>query len=124
MGIILTTINTFFGIINTIFSLINIIFIGGLILAVVYIGPKIKAIFDGFTTIQSLNSKLMQNPESSKQPCLTQKEIDDIKKKLNNAKDNIDQFKKFPLVGGLLPESIISSISDSITSVDDAPICQ
>ena len=124
MGIILTTMNTFFGIINTIFSLINIIFIGGLILAVVYIGPKIKAIFDGFTTIQSLNSKLTQNPESSQPPCLTQKELDDIKKKLNNAKDNIDQFKKFPLVGGLIPENIVSMITDALSNLDQVQICQ
>ncbi len=124
MGIILTTINTFFGIINTIFSLINILFIGGLILAVVYIGPKIKAIFDGFTTIQSLTTKLTQNPESSKPPCLTQNEIDDFKKKLNTAKVNIDEFKKFPFIGNLIPENIISNISDATASIDSVPICQ
>lgn len=130
MGIILTTINTFFGIFNTIFGivntlfmLINILFIGGLILAVVYFGPKIKSIFDGFTALQTLTSKLTQ--EGGEQPpCLTENELNDFKKKLNDAKINIDQFKNFPFIGQLIPETIIGSISEAIDNIDSVPICQ
>ena len=122
MGIILTTINTFFGIFNILFSLINIIFIGGLILSVVYFGPKIKAIIDGFTAFQNINTQLTQQ-SGSVPPCLTQKAIDDLKKKITYAKDNIEQFKKIPVIGKLIPESISKTIDDAVSNINNIPIC-
>jgi 5-bromo-4-chloroindolyl phosphate hydrolysis protein len=129
MGIILTTINTFFGIfntlfgiVNTLFILINILFIGGLIFAGVYLGPKIKSIFDGFTAIQTLTSKL--TPKDDEQPpCLTDKELEEYKKKLNDAKNNIDQFKNLPLIGGIIPPNIVTMLTDTLSNLDQVPIC-
>jgi len=126
MGIILTTINTFFGIfntlfgiVNTLFMLINIIFIGGLVLAFVYFGPKIKSIFDGFTAYQSMTTKL-----SAESECLTDKELEDFKNKMNAAKDNIEQIKKLPVIGGIIPENIVSMITDALSNLDQVPICK
>jgi 5-bromo-4-chloroindolyl phosphate hydrolysis protein len=128
MGIILTTINTFFGIfntlfgiVNTLFMLINILFIGGLILAVVYFGPKIKSIFDGFTAYQSITTKLSTESENK---CLTDKELEDFKNKMNTARDNIEQIKKLPLIGGIITDDIISMITDTLSNLDQVPICQ
>ena len=125
MGIILTTINTFFGIINTIFSLINLIFIGGMILAVVYFGPKIKAIFDGFTSLQNINTQLSQQTGGGSVPsCLTQKQIDELKKKITYAKDNIEQFKNLPVIGKLIPATITTTIDEAISNFNNIPLCQ
>ena len=130
MGIILTTINTFFGIfntlfgiVNTLFMVINILFIGGLILAAVYFGPKIKSIFDGFTAYQSITAKL--STEGGEQPpCLTNEELEDFKNKMNAAKDNIEQIKKLPLIGGIIPSNIVSMITDTLNNLGQVPICQ
>lgn len=130
MGIILTTINTFFGIfntlfgiVNTLFMLINILFIGGLIFAVVYLGPKIKSIFDGFTAYQSITTKL--STEGGEQPpCLTDKELEDFKKKLNDTKISIDQFKKLPFIGGIIPPNIVTMLTDTLSNLDQVPICK
>ena len=58
MGIILSTISTFFSIINKLVLIINVIFLVGFILSVVYLGPKFKIIFDAFTSLQEFNTKL------------------------------------------------------------------
>ena len=92
---------------------------GSLIFAAVYIGPKIKSIFDGYTAYQSLSAKFS---DTSGNECLTYKEIEDFKNTINTAKDNIEQLKNLPWIGGLIPSNIESSISSEI--VDNIPICQ
>ena len=117
MGIILSTINTFFGIINTLFMIINILVIGGLILAAVYIGPKIKNILEGYNAYKSLTAKLS---DASGNKCLTYVELEEFKKKIAIAKDNLAQIKNLPGIGGLIPSDIDSLISEITNNI---PIC-
>ena len=128
MGIILSTISAFFGIINaffgiisTLFMLLNILLIGGLIFAAVYIGPKIKSILDGYNAYQSLEKKFL---DSSGNKCLTEKELEDFTKKISTAKDTIQQLKKLPMVGGLIPSNVESMIDEIMDNINSIPICQ
>jgi hypothetical protein len=130
MGIILTTINTFFGIINgvfgiisTLFTLINILMIGTLVFAIVYIGPKIKGIFDGYSAYQELTKKFTDTGGNTPS-CLTEKEKEDFKKKIDFAIVNINQFKNIPVIGGMIPENIETMVQEVIQNLDNIPICQ
>ena len=115
MGIILTTINTFFGIINTLLMVVNILLLGSLIFALVYIGPKIKSIYDAYTEYQAITT------DTSVNKCLTYKEHEDLTKKINIAKDNIEYLRKLPGIGSLIPSNIDSLIFENINNIS---ICQ
>lgn len=121
MGIILTTISTFFNILNTLFMIINFISISSLIIFIVYIGPKIKGIFDGYTAYQEITAKLS---EGTGNECLTQNELEDFKNKIDTAKNNMEQLKSLPVIGGAIPPNINTMFDEIINNINNIPICQ
>ena len=121
MGIIFTTISTFFSILNTLFMIINLLLICSLIFAVVYFGPKIKSIFDGYKAYQTTTAKLSDETGNK---CLTQNELEDFKNKIDSAKNDIEQLKKLPGIGGLIPSDIDTMLNEIINNINDIPICQ
>jgi hypothetical protein len=123
MGIILSTISTFFSIINKLVLIINVIFLVGFILSVVYLGPKFKIIFDAFTSLQEFNTKLT-DISGSVPPCIKKDELDTLKLKMENAKKKLEELKKLPGIGGLVPDTISTSIDAAINNFKIVPLCE
>ena len=109
-----------FSILHIIQTILTVAFIIVGILSAIYIIPKAKIIMDAINAYTNATQNINA---MTPQPCISRENIDMITLKINDAKMALVTLKTYPIISGIIPGSLETSMDDILTNLKKVMIC-
>ena len=109
---------TILSVVKILFTIMNVLFLVALVLGLIFIYPKVKIIMAAISAFNNLSSNI-----TTSAPCAAVSDINALSTQINAASQALTTLKTYPLISGMIPDSIVSSINSMTTSLQQIPQC-